>query len=276
MKKILLSISAIAALTAGNAQIYSANNSAGFGAWSGYDLDMDTYNWGVVDLTSSGTALASQGECLTSNSWVSAGGGTPLTPNNLAVSPAINCATAVSVTLNFGVGSVETTNNWWQEHYAVYVVNATQLAAALTGTYPTPVQELTLPSGGAMLPQSLNITTQAAGQSEVYIIFRHFNCTDMNFLVVDDLTVTGQFATVEENTLTVSAYPNPAVDVLNLSFNAQVQNVNIYGLNGQIVYTVAVNATTVELDVTTLAPGAYFYEAITSEGNRVRNTFIKK
>lgn len=276
MKKTLLSLSAILAFAVGaNAQIYTANNAAAFGSWTFLDVDGDTYNWTAVDLTSGGSALASQGECILSNSWVSAGGGTVLTPNNLAVSPVINCSTAAGVTLQFKAGSIEATSSgFFEEHYAVYVV--TNTAAILAGTYPTPVYEGTLAAGEVMETQTINITSQAAGQASVYLVVRHFNCTDENFIVIDDITVTGQFASVEENKLTVSVYPNPAVDVLNLSFNSQVQHVTIYSVSGQVISTVAVNALTAKVDVSALAPGVYFYEAVTSEGVRARNTFVKQ
>lgn len=277
MKKILLSIAAVAAITGVNAQIYSANDAAGFATWTFYDLDGDTYNFAAGDLTGAGTVLDAQGPCLISNSWVSAGGGTPLTPNNIAVSPVIDCSAAVGVTVVVKAGNVETTaSGWFEEHYAIYVVNGAQLAAAITGTFPTAAYEGTLAAGEVMETQTLNVTSSAAGQSSVYIILRHFNCTDENFILFDDIVVTGQFASVDENSLTASAYPNPTTDVLNLSFNSQVQVVNIYALNGEIISTIEVNALTSTFDVSTLAPGVYFYEAVTSEGTRARNTFVKQ
>lgn len=276
MKKTLLSISAMLAFAIGaNAQIYSANNAAGFATWTFLDVDNDTYNWTAVDLTTGGSALASQGECILSNSWIGPGAGTPLTPNNLAISPLINCSAADGVTLQFGAGSIEaTTSGFYEEHYAVYVV--TNTAAIIAGTFPTPVYEGTLAAGEVMETQTINITSQAAGQSTVYLVIRHFNCTDENFMIIDDLVVSGQFASVEENNLAVSVYPNPAVDVLNLSFNSQVQHVTIYSLSGQVISTVSVNALTAKVDVSVLAPGVYFYEAVTSEGVRARNTFVKQ
>lgn len=275
MKKILLSIAAIAALTSTQAQIYTANDATALGAWTFVDIDGDTYNFSMQDLTSGGSPLASQGATLLSNSWVSAGGGTALTPNNIAVSPVINCSAALEVTLDFKAGSIETTaSGWYEEHYAVYVV--TNTAALIMGTFPTPVLETTLTAGEVMQPQSLDITAVAAGQATVYVVIRHFNCTDENFIVFDDFVVTGQFASVDENQIEMSVFPNPTTETLNFTMNAVAESISIYSVDGQLVSNELINATTASIDVTGLTEGVYFYEVTTTEGLKSRSTFVKK
>ncbi len=271
MKKILLSITAVFAFAAVNAQVYSANDTTAFQAWTSVDLDGDGNEWNVIDLTGAGTALDGQGGCAISNSWISSGA---LTPDNVFASPVIDLSGATGATLNFGAGNVETTNNWWEEHYAVYIV--TDLATILTGTFPTPVYETTLPAGGVMQTESIDISAEAAGQATVYIVFRHFNCTDMNFLIIDDLEVNGAFASTDGEELTVSTFPNPATDILNIKLNQNAETVSIYSLDGQLVSTEEVNSSNISLNVAHLAAGTYFYEVTTNEGTRARNTFVKK
>ena len=271
MKKFLLSMMAVALVSSVNAQVYQADDDVEFGAWTPYDVDGDTYNWGATDLTGSGTPLEPQAGCLISNSWVTAG---PLTPDNLTVSPVINLTGSIGATLTWGAGSVETTASaWYEEHYAVYVV--TNPAAIIAGTYPTPVFEGTLTAGEVMQTQTIDITTIAAGQATVYLVFRHFNCTDENFIVVDDLKLFGDYASVEENQLQVSVYPNPAVEVLNISMNTPATSISIYSLDGQLVTNELINATTASINVSALTPGVYLYEVTTQDGLKSRNTFVK-
>lgn len=276
MKKILLSVAALAAFGA-TAQVYTCNDAAEFSNWTSYNNDTDTLEWFVVDLSAGTTALASQGECAISNSWTSAGGGTALTPDNLLVSPAIDLTNSVSVTLDWGCGSPETTaSGWYEEYYACYVVTAADLPGIIGGTYPTAIHEGALTAGEVMETQSIDISTQAAGQSAVHIVYRHFNCTDENYIALDDISVTADFASIDETELTASVFPNPANEVLNFSLTAPADVVTIYSLDGKVLVTNTVNALTGAVDVADLANGTYIYEFKTAEGNVTRDTFVKK
>ena len=274
MKKTLLSVVALLGLTAATAQVYTANDSTAFAEWTNVDADNDGNGWTIVDLTGAGDALDSQAGCVFSQSWNSDGA---LTPNNLFISPAIDLTTGTAINLSWGAGSNQTTvSTWYGEYYAVYVV--TDLASVMGGTYPIPVYEGALTAGEVMETQSFDISTIADGQSTVYIVMRHFNVTDMNYIVFDDVAITGDFLSVEEaSSLEVlSAYPNPSTDVLNVTFNSNVETVSILSLDGKLISNEVVNANNVTLKVANLASGVYFYEAITTEGNKLRNKFIKK
>lgn len=272
MKKILLSITAVLTLGAVNAQVYTANDTVAFQAWTSVDLDADGNEWIVADLTGAGTSLDAQGGCAISASWIGSG---PLTPDNVFASPVIDMSAATGGSITWGAGNVETTaSGWFEEHYACYIV--TNLATVLTGTFPTPIFEGTLTAGEVMETQTIDISAEVAGQATVYVVFRHFNCTDENFLIIDDVAVTGNFASTDDNELSVSTFPNPAVDVLNINLNQNAQTISIYSLDGQLISTEEVNTNTVSINVADLAPGVYLYEAITADGTRARNTFVKK
>ena len=278
MKKILLSAVALLSLTAVTAQtsIYSANDTTAFKLWTATDLDGDGNNWGVVDLTGAGTALDAQGGCVISNSWTSASGA--LTPDNLLTSPVQDLTNATgTITLSWTAGSNEsTTGGFYPEHFAVYVV--TDLAAVLTGTFPTPVYEGTLAAGQVMEQHSHDVTTEAAGQATVYIVVRHFNTTDQNYIIFDDvdLTATAFVGTEEASLEVLSAYPNPTTDVLNIKLNENASTVSILSLDGKLISSEIVNTNTLAVNVADLAAGVYFYEVVTAEGDKVRNKFIKK
>jgi hypothetical protein len=79
-------------------------------------------------------------------------------------------------------------------------------------------------------------------------------------------------ASLIENELTVSVYPNPAVIVLTLNFNEEVQMIELYSTNGVLVK----KAFRKEINVAELAEGAYVYNVLTKSGNVSNGTFVKK
>jgi trimeric autotransporter adhesin len=54
-----------------------------------------------------------------------------------------------------------------------------------------------------------------------------------------------------------SSYPNPVVDILNLSFSKNIDKVQVLNLLGQEVVTKLINATDAKLDMSALASGTY-------------------
>lgn len=272
MKKLLLSITAMFAFGFINAQIYSATDSTHFAAWTTYDADGDTQNWQIFDFT--GTAnpffTGTGAGVMLSNSWVTAG---PLMPDNIAISPAINCSANTSVHLGWKAGSIETTaSGYHEEHYAVYVV--TNPAAILTGTFPTPIWEGTLTDGGIMLSNNINISSVAGGQATVYLVYRHFQCTDENFLALDEVTVSTT-AGIETATIEAAVYPNPTNAILNVKTSGEATNITIISMDGKVVATSAINGFTGTVNVAELVNGVYFYEVAAADGSVVRNTFVK-
>ncbi|MFT5779719.1 MAG: hypothetical protein ACI837_002678, partial [Crocinitomicaceae bacterium] len=189
MKKFLLFGLIFLITGATSAQIYSANNAAGFAPWTTTDLDSDGFNWQAADISAVTSPMAVFGECIASFSYDFAAS-SPLTPDNLLASPAINCSAFSNINLSWAVGSnADTGTGWHQEHYAVYVV--TDLTAVQSGTFPTPVFETTLTAGWTVINESINIDAQAAAQPNVYVVMRHFNCTDEYYLLLDDILITG-------------------------------------------------------------------------------------
>ncbi len=183
MKKILLSATLLSFTAALNAQIHFSENFDGvatpaLGAnFNSVDNDGDGNDWRTADVTSN---INSVGNSAISNSWVSAG---PLTPDNLLTSVAIDLTAATgSLSLSWSAGNVESTSNWWEENYDVIVTTSNVTADILAAT---PLFSEVLPSGGAMLSRSVDVSS-FAGQT-VYVTFRHHNCTDENYLIIDDV-----------------------------------------------------------------------------------------
>jgi hypothetical protein len=271
MKKLLLSITAILAVGFINAQIYSANDTTAFSAWNTYDADGDGYNWFNFDLTGFGSGIDAQGGVFLSLSYDTSA----LTPNNLAITPAINCSSNSSVFANWAAGSLATTaDGYFVEHYAVYVV--TNPAMLLSGNYPTPIWEGDLTAGDVMQAQSIDISSIAANQSSVYLVFRHFDCTDQWTLILDDVSLTaGAPVGVEEISTVASVYPNPTNSILNVKTSGEATSISIISMDGKVVATSAINGLTGSVNVAELVNGVYFYEVAAADGSVVRNTFVK-
>ena len=271
MKKTLLFVATALFAGASFSQAYFANDATAFGSWTTYDLDGDGDNWGVTDMTGFGSSIDGQGECLASASW---DGTSALLPDNVAVSPAIDLSSYTTATLVFAWGSPEpASGGFHEEHIAVYAVTTADLAGLAGGVFPTPIFEETNTTGDAMNPETIDISAVAGG--DAYIVVRHYNCTDMNFVIVDDVEVFGSAAGIDENGIAVSVYPNPTVDALNMNLGQPAEQVNIYSMDGKLLISQAVSGTKVSIDVTELAAGSYIYE-VTSATASTRNTFVKK
>lgn len=269
MKKLLLSVAAFAAVTTLNAQnIMSEDfeNVANGTDWSVFDADGDTETWGFYDLSaSSATHLNPLSIAAGSASWNSTGA---LTPDNFLISDTIDLSSASgTITAMWDVASVEDAGSQYAgENYSVYAV--TDLATLATAT--ADFNEV-IPDGGTIYTRSIDISS-LAGSPIVYLVFRHHDVTDMNLMVVDNISV-DQVAGLAGKTIETSVYPNPANDVLNIVANEEIANVSILSLDGKVVAKAA-NAKTI--NVAELVSGVYLYEVTTTSGKVSRDTFMKK
>ena len=274
MKKIYLVAVAALAGAASYAQttVYSASELTDFQTKISavYDLDQDGKNWGAFNLTGSGLSFESQGTVLGSNSWDTVA----LTPDNWVLTTPIDLTGYTNVSLSWGRGAADATD--FAENYAVYVVTAadqtalaTALASASTGTG---VYTETLASD-AWVTRTVDLSA-FDNTANVYIAFRHYNCTDQFILFVDDIKVEGT-QTVGIETLDMSAVtasPNPAIDVLNIKGSEAIATTNVLSLDGKLISTTQGGT----IDVSSLTSGVYIYEATTVSGQKAINKFVKK
>jgi hypothetical protein len=79
-------------------------------------------------------------------------------------------------------------------------------------------------------------------------------------------------ASLSEKELTVSVYPNPAVNVLTFNINEEVQFIEVYSITGNLV----AKTTSKEVNVAELAEGTYVYNVLTKSGKVSNGTFVKK
>lgn len=86
-------------------------------------------------------------------------------------------------------------------------------------------------------------------------------------------------ATIERNkdayVQTVSVYPLPAADKVNIVALDEIQRVEIYNMAGTLVKAIPMNDIHLELDVTSFAPGTYIAKITTEKGVASKKLLVK-
>lgn len=84
---------------------------------------------------------------------------------------------------------------------------------------------------------------------------------------IDNLVLAPSLAGVNDlNSATVQVYPNPVVNQLQISADANIREVKIYSLTGQLVQNQKCNEKSVNLNVSALKSGVYVAQIITDKG----------
>ena len=180
MKKITLLFLFLFALQSQAQTYYSENFEGGtLNGWTTADLDGDSNEWAALNASSINSTLGSKS--MVSFSYDDATSA-PLTPDNLATSPAIDLTTVTASNVFFLYDQL-TDSSWPDEHYAIYITTSNDPAVitATTPFYETDVAEV-------VLANKLFDLSSFIGQT-IYISFRHYNCTDKYYLIIDNLEV---------------------------------------------------------------------------------------
>ena len=135
--------------------------------WTLVDADGDGYNWAIPSGYSSIQSASYQSVALTPDNWL-------ITPQ-----------LAIPATGSYEVTWTATAQdqNWPSEHYGLFV----STTGSDTGDF-TVLQEWTL-STGVFNPV---VDLSAYAGQDIYLALRHFNCTDMFRISIDDFTVRAQ------------------------------------------------------------------------------------
>ena len=171
-----------------NVTLFSENFDPQTNSISIVDEDGDGENWSISNEASFGSTIGFSGNFALSRSW----NGSVLTPDNLLLNGDVISIPAgmTNVELSFVAGTIEPAP-YDAEYYSVYVTtsNVTATIIASTAVYS---ETLNYPTAG-FSTRTVNLDAYA-GQ-DVYVTFRHHNCTDMNTLIIDDILVTGDMVT---------------------------------------------------------------------------------
>lgn len=221
--------------------------------WTLTDSDGDGNNWGDQFVITDASGGFVTPVSLISRSWLSA----PLTPDNWAVSPAIDLSGA-SGTITVSWVTQVAAASWDQEKYSIHVGTSSDIAT-LENSATSMTETLGL-ADDLGIPSNHTLDISAlAGEPMVYIAFRHFDVTDMDYLSIDDLTVEATTLSINEFDANSFSYSyNKDLKTLDLdSSNFAINNVEIYSLQGQSVLSKSLSNTNESIDVSSLNVGLY-------------------
>ena len=139
--------------------------------WTTIDADNDGFGWTTL---TDGTGA--EQEAMLSYSYDN-GTYAALNPDNWLVSPKLHSNAGSTVTMQWTVASAP---SYPAEHYGVYVSTTTNNDTASF----TMVDEWTISNGNAEVK---NIDLSAYAGQDIYVAFRHHNCTDQYVLMIDNV-----------------------------------------------------------------------------------------
>lgn len=267
MKKLFTLMFALFAMVAIQAQSFlSEDFENGLPAtWLAVDVDEDGYTWEEsanpasyfdpdVDLSGSGHG-GSNGFVLSgsfSNVLMEA-----LTPDNWLITPAVNLTSNADLT--FWICAQDA--DYAAEHYGVYISTTGTDPANFTLLYE---EDLDANGGqrvqGAWKQKTVDLSSYT-GQT-VYIAFRHFNCTDMFILNIDDVEI---FAQPTDPTIVANPATLDFGTVLLGNSNVKQVAVTSYNITNNITatttapYEVSADNTTYASTATIPAAGGTLY-----------------
>lgn len=105
------------------------------------------------------------------------------------------------------------------------------------------------------------ITNEAA----IYFDYNHPINTDEARTVVENL-LGGQDFTIDKS---ISIYPNPASDILNIKADNTIKSILLYDLQGRLLMTSLHNATETYLNITDKSSGIYLIKVISESGSKI-------
>ncbi|WP_445451983.1 GEVED domain-containing protein [Flavobacterium sp. 25HG05S-40] len=117
--------------------------------------------------------------------------------------------------------------------------------------------------GGNNFFSTLNLTGQTPGDTLLISVWRFSLGTGVD----GTFKISAYDASLGNGTIdnaNFAFYPNPVTSVLNLSYNKEISNVEVFNLLGQKVSSNVFNATDAQIDMTNLSNGAYMVK-VTSE-----------
>ena len=198
--------------------------------WTPIDVDGDGWNW-YTFLTTSAAGPAHSGEYVAS-SWSWSYG--PTDPDNYLISPELSNPASI----NYFVA----TNVEYPDHYGVY---ASTTSNSITDFDLLFEEVIPVGKGGVGGKVSMNgdgnrgmspwsERTIALPSGTRYVAFRHFDSYDMNYIFIDDVTISSGVHVFESGqTCTMTAIPNEGY-----VFENWTENGNVISTDAELSFTV--------------------------------------
>ena len=257
-----------------NATMYTFDDNTMEG-WTTIDADGDGYTWVLGSqcdgIYLDGGSLAGSGhnssaDLVTSGSYSNVVG--VLYPDNFLVSPTKEAYTYI----HFYACAQDA--SYPAEHFGVAVSTAGNTSASdfvmideWTMTAKRSNVEAEGRGGqtrqGTWYEYTANLSAYA-GQ-EFWLAIRHFDCSDMFLLNVDDIELASSDAVGEYPESIMTIYPNPAKDRMMVESEVVVNEYRIYDVTGAEIMSNKVNSDVFEVNVNNLSTGVY-YIRIYSDG----------
>jgi hypothetical protein len=258
---------------------FESTNFPSYG-WQNLDQDTDTHKWEPISENAySGTT------CATSASYINNIGA--LTPDNWLISPKLvlpSTEVLNTITLSFYLAAVDP--DWPAEHLSLLISTTDNQISSFQA-----LESWTLDSG-AWVQKQINLSAYA--EQNIYLAFRHHDCTDM-FMIKLDHIIINQTLAGDDNSLTqVSCrlennYPNPFNPSTTIGYTLHKNTpvmIEVYNIKGQKVRTLvnehllAGNHTVTwngkDQNEKEVSSGIYFYRMTTPEFTQTKKMMLIK
>lgn len=257
MKKItLLALLFVASIGYSQTVIWEDDfNDEDISDWTLYDEDGDGLNWSAVQIQDD-IGLPVNTPVLRSASWNSQIG--PLTPDNYAVSPAIDLTGedgTNTITLTWFVSAADAA--YADENYTVYVASGNTVADLTSSSIS--FNELVTDNGPGgsdnFYEKTLDITS-LAGET-VYVGFRHHDVSDVFTIEIDDVSVTTEPNASNDQFVAHNFKFFNTSETLNLSANTNIDSIEIFNSLGQKVGAHNLDSMNSEINISNLSSGLF-------------------
>lgn len=200
---------------------------------------------------------------------------TDITPNDWLVTPKLHTTTGSSVTMTWDAAAADDT--YYAEHYGVYVSTTNTDTNSFTL-----VNEWTLTSSST---ESMNLDLSAYAGQDIYVAFRHFNCTGQYVLLIDNVNIYEGVYVPDTLTVTVATMDatmgttNPAPGTYQYAETETVQLAGVpnsgyhftgwaYTTNGTVYDTLDADYITVQFPASLfMSTGSVTFTALFEAGN---------
>lgn len=231
--------------------------------WTTGDLDGDEDTWGFVSALEA-EAPSFTGDFAWSFSWFFG----VLTPDNILISPVFRIPEGDKTELTFNVSAADNEEGFYEEHYAVYVIPAN---TTFTGS-EIPVFEETLDGGYFDVAKTVNVDISDYANKDVQLVFRHYNCTDILYIGLDDVKITQEkLATSDINKESIIVYQDEKNGLVKVSGLTDVKRMKIFDVTGKFVMEVHQS----EANISSLPKGIYIVNFYTGD-HVVSRKIVKK
>jgi hypothetical protein len=217
--------------------------------WTVVDVDGDGKNWELE--SAPGFPAYDGNQVAVSASW-DYQTFQPLNPNNYLITPQFFIPNS-NMILKFYAAPQDP--DYPNEFLGVEVSTTNTQPSSFTSVYTT-----TLQAADSVWREIIIPLSNYNGQN-IYIAFRHYNCTDMFYVKIDKVQVM-QSTDINVTNIhsNIFVYPNPASTTLNIA-NEKAIRLEIYDLKGQLV----ANYSNVKVaDISNLSAGTYMVRIVTN------------